>query len=436
MPALLSKLFKNAACLLIMNLGTLAALFAFSVLLARTLGREALGLYTLFTAMLMPFSYAVDLGQSTSLVQEMGRAPAAGNRILKNTLLLKILLGLAATAGLLLFSFFYFQKTEERSLFLIFGLLLLPRGLGATFEAAFRSRQKMAFPMWATVGHGALLVFTSWGLLRAGHALPTIIGLLVLLEIARMISLWLRYRREEGFSLLAAGPGFDRTIARESFATALPFFVTGLLGILHYRLDVMLLAALRGHAEVGVFGAAGSFVKVLRVAPSVIVASFFPAIAGMPKNSAQLRTLAAKTLRVQLALSLSLAVSIFLLADWLIAKTYDFPGTATILRVQVWSIIPLALYSTLVYVFFQAGKPAWNMGIMAAAVACNAVLNYLLMPRWGALGAAISSVASESLCCVLYFGCYFALQRSTLPESAVVDRAAGRVNSSAPCDTE
>ncbi|RIK56863.1 hypothetical protein DCC62_30170 [candidate division KSB1 bacterium] len=157
------KLFKNSFYLLVMNLGTLGALFVFSVLLARTLGQEALGLYALFTATLMLFSYAVDLGQSTSLVQEMGRAPAAGNRILKNTLLLKMLLSLAATAGLLLFSLFYFQKTEERSLFLIFGLMLLPRGLGATFEAAFRSRQKMAFLMWANVGHGALLVFASWG---------------------------------------------------------------------------------------------------------------------------------------------------------------------------------------------------------------------------------------------------------------------------------
>ncbi|NUM67885.1 oligosaccharide flippase family protein, partial [candidate division KSB1 bacterium] len=69
MPALLSKLFKNSAYLLVMNLGMLAALFVFSVLLARSLGKEALGLYTLFTATLMPFAYFVDLGQSTSLVQ-------------------------------------------------------------------------------------------------------------------------------------------------------------------------------------------------------------------------------------------------------------------------------------------------------------------------------------------------------------------------------
>ncbi len=411
MPATFPKLFKNSFYLLVMNLGTLGALFVFSVLLARTLGQEALGLYALFAATLMPFSYAVDLGQSTSLVQEMGRAPAAGNRILKNTLLLKMLLSLAATAGLLLFSFFYFQKTEERDLFLIFGLLLLPRGLGATFEAAFRSRQKMAFPMWANVGHGALLVFTSWGLLRAGYTLPTIIGLLVVLEIARMISLWLMYRREEGFIFPAAEPGFDPTIARDSIATALPFFVMGLLGILHARLDVMLLAALRDNAEVGVFSAASSFVKVLRVAPSVIVASFFPAIAGMQKNSPQLRKLAGKTLWAQLVFSLSLAVIIFLLADWLIAKTYDFPGAATVLRVHVWSIIPLALYSTLVYVFFQADKSAWNVGILAATLLLNVILNYLLIPSRGALAPAISNLASETFCCMLYFSLYRKLTR-------------------------
>lgn len=406
------KLFKNSLYLLVMNLGALGALFVFSVLLARTLGQEALGLYALFTATLMLFSYAVDLGQSTSLVQEMGRAPAAGNRILKNTLLLKMLLSLAATAGLLLFSFFYFQKTEERSLFLIFGLMLLPRGLGAAFEAAFRSRQKMAFLMWANVGHGALLVFASWGLLRAGYALPTIIGLLVLLEILKTVLLWLLYRREENFRFFASGPAFDRALARASVATALPFFVMGLLGILHSRLDVMLLAALRDNAEVGVFSAASSFVKVLRIAPSVIVASFFPAIAGMQKNSPQLRKLAAKTLWAQFAFSLILAVIFFLLADWLIARTYDFPAASTVLRVQVWSIVPLALYSTLVYVFFQADKSAWNVGILAATLLLNVILNYLLIPGHGALAPAISNLASESFCCVLYFSLYRRLPRA------------------------
>lgn len=395
-----------------MNLGTMGALLVFSVLLARTLGQEALGLYALFTATLMPFSYAVDFAQSTSLVQEMGRAPDAGNRILKNTLLLKMLLGLAATAGLLLFSFFYFQKAEERSLFLIFGLMLLPRALGATFEAAFRSRQKMAFPMWANVSNGVLLVFASWWLLRAGYGLPTIIGLLVLLEIIKTVLLWLLYHREENFSVFSSAPAFDRALARASVATALPFFVMGLLGILHTRLDVMLLAALRDNAEVGIFSAASSFVKVLRVAPSVIVASFFPAIASMQKNSQRVHKLAAKTLWVQFACSLSLALLVFVLADWLIAKTYDFPAAVDVLRVQVWSIIPLALYSTLVYVFFQADKSAWNVAILAATLLLNVILNYLLIPGRGALAPALSNLASESFCCVLYFSLYRRLPRA------------------------
>ncbi|RIK56862.1 hypothetical protein DCC62_30165 [candidate division KSB1 bacterium] len=194
--------------------------------------------------------------------------------------------------------------------------------------------------------------------------------------------------------------------------TALPFFVMGLLGILHSRVDVMLLAALRDNAEVGVFSAASSFVKVLRIAPSVIVASFFPAIAGMQKNSPQLRKLAAKTLWAQFAFSLSLAVIIFLLADWLIARTYDFPAASTVLRVQVWSIIPLALYSTLVYVFFQADKSAWNVGILAATLLLNVILNYLLIPGHGALAPALSNLASESFCCVLYFSLYRRLPRA------------------------
>lgn len=435
MPALLSKLFKNSAYLLVMNLGMLAALFVFSVLLARSLGKEALGLYTLFTATLMPFAYFVDLGQSTSLVQDIGRAPQASARIVHTSLALKALLSAIAAPALMLFSFLYFKQAEERQLFWVLGLLLLPRSLGATLEAAFRAHQQMVPPTAATLGSSALLLAGAWWLLATTRDLQTVLWFLVSVEIAKTALLAELYRRAHGWGLAGHRPLCDRALARELVVAALPFFLMGLLGILHYRLDIMLLAALRDNAEAGIYSAAGNFVKVLRVAPSVIVAAFFPAIAGMRTNSAAVRALARKTLWLQLVCSSALALAIFLFAEILIGQTYHFTEAVTVLRVQVWSIVPLALYATLVYVFFQADKPAWNMRIMAAAVVCNVMLNCLLIPRWGALAAAISSVASESLCCVLYFGCYFALQRSTLPESAAVERAADRVNSSAPCDT-
>ncbi len=436
MPAPLAKLFKNSACLLVMNLGTLAALFVFSVLLARSLGREALGLYTLFTAMLMPFAFFVDLGQSTSLVQDIGRAPQASARIVHTSLALKALLSLITAPALMLFSFLYFKQAEERRLFWVFALLLLPRSIGATLEAAFRAHQQMVPPTAAALSSGALLLAGAWWLLATRRDLQTVLWFLVIVEIAKTALLAELHRRRHGWGLAGQRPVYDHALARELVVAALPFFLMGLLGILHYRLDIMLLAALRDNAEAGIYSAAGNFVKVLRVAPSVIVAAFFPAIAGMRKNSAAVQALAHKTLWLQLACSAALALAVFLSAELLIGQTYHFTEAVMVLRVQVWSIVPLALYATLVYVFFQADKPAWNMAIMAAAVVCNVVLNYLLIPRWGALAAAISSVASESLCCVLYFGCYLALRRATLTEPVAVEHVAGRVNSSAPYDVE
>lgn len=413
----LRRLVKNSAYLLGMNLSSLGALFLFAVLLARMVGKDALGLYALFAALIMPFSFLIDLGQSTSLVQEIGRSPGSTRRILWNSIALKLVLTFVATALLTPVSFLYFQDAGQRHLFWIFALLLLPRAVSTTFEVAFRAHQRMAPLMWIGVVAAALLVIGSSVLLFLGAGLAAMFAFFVVVEVVRALLGWVVFRRTLSMPAVAADRGFDSGLVRLLVRRSLPFFAMGLVGMLYYRVDVLLLAAMRDTAEVGTFTAASSFVKLLRVAPSVIVAAFFPAISAWSQNSPLVRHLSAKTLRLQLVSSLLLAGTFFLLARPLILHTFGFAEAVAILRVFVWSLVPLSLYSTLVYVFFQADRWVWNIRILLGILALNVGLNLVLIPKLGAMALALSSLVSESACFLIYFGLFLRLIRA--PVSAV-----------------
>lgn len=400
------QILRNAFYLLVMNAGTLAALFVFSVLLARILGKEALGLYALFTALLFPFVFFVDFGQSTALVQEISREPHRSNQIIRNTLLIKLALTAVAGLALVLLSGFFFSNIRERHLFWIFGLLILPRAVYSTFEAVLRANQRMLYPMMVNLIAAPVLLAGTWFLLHTGQGFISVVLFLVAVEMLRAALSWYLCKTRLGLDLRDDGSRASLSYSRHLLKRSLPFFTIGIAGALYYRLDVVLLARMTDHGEVGVFSAAASFVKVMRIVPSVMVASFFPVISGLEKGSSRARHLTWKTLGLQFATSLALSVLVFALADRLIQVSYQIPESARILKVFVWSVVPLSLYSTLLYAFFQSDKARWGLWIMSLAVLLNLGANYLLIPELGAMALAVSTVVSESfsfLACAMVF---------------------------------
>ncbi len=397
---------------MLMNLSSLAGLFVFSVLLARTLGQETLGLYALFTATLMPFVYLVDLGQSTSLVQEINRAPDQTSRILKQTIVIKIVLTTGATAALLLVSTILFENGEAARLLWLFGLLILPRALYSTVEAVLRAHQKMALLAAVAALTAAGLILGSWLLFKTGQSFTTILAFLVALECCKAGLIWIAFRYMRPAWGRPQQPWLDVAACQNLARRSLPFFTVGIVGMLYYRLDVVLLGKLGTPAQVGAFSAAASFVKVLRMIPSVIVASFFPAISAGGKNIKTGNELTRRTLLLQVFANLTAAVVIFAVANELIRLTFAIDDATEILRIYVWSVVPLGIYSTLIYVFFHAGKSKWTIRVLSAALAINLGLNSILIPTAGASALAVSGLISETFCAICFAGLYLHFQRS------------------------
>jgi len=403
MSGLLSRLFKNSSLLAIMNAASLGGLFLFSVLLGRELGSATLGLYTVLSASLMPFIYFADFGQSSSLVQNIGKQPQKIRQTIRDSILLKLLLSLLSIFILFLFSFFIFEEKTERRFFWSFGFLVAPRVIYQTLETALRAVEQMLYPMLSATFSAATLVGGTWLLLTNNNTFQAIIFLFIGVETLRTIFTYFCYRKTPAYQISAQPVkiiSWDRH--KKLLKEAFPFFSIGIIGVLIYRVDVILLGKLGTNEQVGEFAAASNFVKLLRVVPSVIVAAFFPMISGMSDSIAKLRQVTAKTISLQLLANFISASVIFMLASWLLEISYRLPSATEILKTYVWSVVPLGVYSTVIYLFFKLEKSGWTLKILCAALIFNIGMNYWLIPKFGAKALAMSGLASETFCCLAF----------------------------------
>ena len=167
---------------------------------------------------------------------------------------------------------------------------------------------------------------------------------------------------------------------------------------LHERLDVVLLAVLRGDpTEVAIYAVAVGVVNRLRVVPLALASALFPHVAGMQGPDGA--RFAARVARVAAAGAIVLGLLVAAVAPWafpwLFGPVYD-ASTA-----PAWVLLPGAVALTPYLVlsrWFQAvDRQRVNVGALVVSLVLNLVLNLWWIPEHGVLGAALASLISYAL---------------------------------------
>src|SRR5262249_50736649 len=75
----------------------------------------------------------------------------------------------------------------------------------------------------------------------------------------------------------------------------------------------------------------------------------------------------------------------------------DLAGAAHILRILAWSVLPFSIAIVLAQVLFAADRQAVDLGVNLVCMAVSAGGAALLVPRYGAAGAAVAVLAASSV---------------------------------------
>lgn len=203
---------------------------------------------------------------------------------------------------------------------------------------------------------------------------------------------------------------------------AWPMAVAGLSVILYMRVDQVMLGQMLGSHAVGVFSAAVRISECWFFVPVAILAAVGPSLTASYQSvggayERQLRMF----IRLLVTLGLAAAITIVVLAPWIILKLYgpDYVEAVPVLRLHAWAGVFASLGVSTGPWFLNLGMTKTRMMHTMLGALVNIALNLVLIPRFGVLGCATATLISYSLA-GLWFNLFL---RSTRPVFALVLRA-------------
>ncbi len=422
------KLVEAGAKILFSRVGQVLANAVVVLVVAKTLGPEGQGHYSLTVALSMLMAALLGGGMGLAAVPPLRQNKIPVARMLKaqmvwvvGMVLLLILLAWWSTAGpaaevlerrLGWFSGMGFLAALAAAGFLgfeIFSYDLLARGrlvVGAVVNGA------RAF------GHLAIiLVLALAGTLTFGRS----VGVLALAQAAGMLAMLVILLREIRRPPPATA---DMTIRDFIGSTAMPdnqsddipedLKTRSVVGIILYnirhgwlgqisavayflllRLDQGLLEYYRGAAEVGIYSIAVYVGEMLWLLPGALTPLLVHSSAAHASDPDRDRT-AARAVRLGFLLTVAVGLPLFFLAEPLLSLLAggEFQASGLALRALLPGIVAFAPGVVLAGDFIGRGKAHWNTQASVLTVVVNLAVGVVLIPKYGPVGAAWTSSIS------------------------------------------
>lgn len=388
---------KNVFWLSVSNIGSRLIRAAIIIYAARALGAAEYGVFSYALGLAGFFTVFVDIGISHILTRDVAKKPEQASQLFSTALWMKSIL-LVGTTLLILFVAPYFSNIDAARILLPFvALLVIFDNLREFSNAFFRAKEKMEYEALVTTFMNVAI---------------TVFGFIALSIAVSAHSLMISYVGSAGAGFLAAAlilreeftsifRKFDRNLVKPLLQSSWPIALTGLLGAMSLNVDVIMLGWFRSAEEIGFYSAGQKVIQVLYTFPAIIASSLLPLSSRLVelKDEVKLRLLTEKGLTLVFALALPLAMGGVVLAmpimDFLYGNEY-IPGAAAfqILIVTVLAVFPGTVLGNIILAYDKQRKIAWYV---AATSVSNIVLNLVLIPPFGIVGAAVATITSQIL---------------------------------------
>jgi len=375
--------------------------FLIVVYAARVLPTRTFGLFALATTLGWLLSVASDFGLQLHLARAVSRRPGAAGPILRHWLWPR--LGLAAAAllaavpatlvlapGREAWPFFVIVCAQIASSLVEF-LNHAYRGLSRSdVEASLNLAQRLA----TLAAVGLLAVRPTLGMLALALVVPAGGVLAVSAAIAARLS---------GRATVAGAPSGEAQPAGRFATDVWPIGAGIVLSALYFRLDLFFVEYWHGVEAVALYNAVFRLVEAMRLLPAAVLAVVFPLLC----RAGDLRPLARLAAGL-FAGGAAVALVVAGPAGWLVTLFYgpSYAAATPAFRVLLVAAPLFFLNYALTHQLIGWDRQKVYAGVSAAALVANLTLDVALVPRFGLVGAAWATVATEV---VVTAGCVAAL---------------------------
>jgi len=386
------KVMKNTAWLFVAEIGSRVLRGVLGIIAARMLGATGLGEFAYAMALGGFITFFEEAGINMYVTREFSKDADHKETIFSTALVLKLTLLAIAIILFLTIGPAVSSLPGARVLIPVMSLVLIFDSVRGFFFSVSRSQQRMHIESYNQIITNILMVGISLILISLsrtplaltwGYAIGDGIGLiLIFMSIRKYIPSFTKY--------------FSKDLFVTIFKAAWPFTIIAFSSVIIFNTDTLFLGYFASAREVGWYSAASRLIQVLYILPSLFATATFPVLVKkIPVlrdfTSAIKKSLVAVT-GIMIPLILIIIFGSHIIIEILFGKAY-LPS-AIILSILSLSYVPVFISTILNNAVFAIDKQRYFIIANITGMITNVALDFILIPRFHAVGAAIAIVLS------------------------------------------
>jgi len=362
--------------------------------LARYLGPDQFGLLSYALAFAGLFASIANLGLDDIVVRDIVHAPESKNEVLGTAFLLRLAGGtisfLAAVGTI-----FLLRPADQLSQWLV-GII----AAGMLFQAFhiiefwFHSQVQAKHAVLAKTVAFLLCSCIKVACILAKAPLIVFAWIALFEVVAGSAGLVFAYKTRSG--CLKNWHGSLKR-ARRLVRDGWPLILSSMVILVYLRIDQVMLGEMAGNKEVGVYAVAVRMAEVWFFIPTAVYWSVFPSIVEAKTTNEELfYERLQKLYNLMAILAYAVVIPVTLVAQWLVPVLFGdaYARSGLMLAVLIWANVFTSL--EMARSAFLTAMNWTRLYLLTVSLGCllNVGLNWMLIPRYGGMGAVIASLAA------------------------------------------
>jgi O-antigen/teichoic acid export membrane protein len=383
--------------------------FLYVIYVIRSIAVEQYGIYSYAATIVGMLGLLVDFGFGQLLIKEYHNQTISKQEIFSTALVIKLVYALIIYAGVLAFSRFYSEDILASKILIIYSSTLFWGAIQRNLLTLLRAQEKFKH-------QNVLSVINELALLTGGIIVIKIgLGITGLIWSSVIISFILAI-----YSIMILAKRGYADIKNVNLATmyyliknSYPLCLVSIITLVFFRIDTVLLKTISGNYTVGLYSAVYTLAAAFLIIPSIFFSVMFPVFSRLAVgNQSSFGKSLDKSLKYLTLLSMPIAVGGLLLSNKIIFIAYGskYTNAGLILSVLFPFLVLSFVNSLMQHAIITTGGQKYMIIGVAIAALFNITLNLFLIPRYGALGASLTTVLSELFLAIMFGYLFYKLK--------------------------
>ncbi len=387
-------ILKNTFWLLLAEGIHRGLMFFLTILIARYLGSEGFGRFSFIFAFVSLFAIISDAGLSTLTTREIAKNKKLVRKFISNIAILKVLLGSVTFGLVILIGHFIGETVESRWLVYLFGIYIVINSFNEFFIGVFRAFEMMQYETISKIIQGLALLTLGASVIILNYSVYWIVISYIIASLITLVITLILVNKKITTFWAKIDLGFWKNLLRMSW----PFAGAGLLSLINFNFDQVLLGVYNYMIELGNYVASYKIINLLILIISFFLISLFPVFSRI-RNKNKLIDIIKKVywLLIPFGVIVVFLVTLFSRQITMLIFGSGYSLSPVFLRILVWSFFLILLRLPAATVLSARGFQNKVFLILIFSAISNITLNVIFIPLYGAFVAPITTIVSESM---------------------------------------